>query len=277
MRWSVVVAIVVASSVAMADKRIDDLATGYAKESAACKRDEAGVAKVLEGAKLLPDEAGDTEKLDKGHAIVVAYCTELDTALELLKSATSYKAIEGKLDEADNKIRRARAASKKAVADLEPVLHRLIPKINAARVGPQTVTDHRTPVKFPSGRAVELPQLPGTWKLSGTAATDVAEYSDKAIAATVTAQPFHEATCAQERRRLSGTVTELEVTAAAKQAGVAWVASYKQVHLFHVTCAQATTGGVVATVEITPDDQPKLVEELARLGLRMVSAQLAPR
>ncbi len=273
----VLAGIIASSSIASADKKTDEIASGYEKEAAACKRGEAGIAKVLEGVKTLSDEATDTEKLDKGHAVVAAYCAELDGAIELLKGATKYKEIEGKLDEYDNKIRKLRAASKKALADLEPVIHRLIPKINAARVGPQTVTDHRTPVKFPSGRAVELPQLPGTWKLSGTVATDVAEYTDKAIVATITAQPFREATCDQERRRLSGTITEIEVPAAAKQLGVAWIASYRQGHLFHLTCAQASTGGVVAIVDLTPDDQQKLVEQLAKLAIRMIASQLAPR
>ena len=276
MRWMVLAAVVASSGVAAADKKTDEIASGYEKEAAACKRQESGLVSVLAGAKTLPDEQVDIEKLDKGHAIVAAYCAELDGALELLKGATTYKSIEGPLDERDNKIRRARAASKKVVAELEPVMHRLIPKFNAARVGPQQVVDRRTPAKFPSGHAVELPALPGQWKLSGTVATDVAEYADKAIAATVTAQPFKEATCEQERRRLDGEhATEREVSAAAKQLGVTWIAVYaKKPHLLEVTCAQGSTGGVVAIVDVTPEDQ-KLADELGKLALRMVGAQLA--
>jgi len=280
MRWSVVVALVASSSVARADKRLDDLAAGYEREAAACKRQESGLATVLDGARTLPDARPDVERLDRGHATVAGYCAELDGALALIKGAASYKAIEGPLDERDNKIRRARAAAKKTVAELEPVMHRLIPLINAARAGAPQVAERRTPAKFPSGRAVELPPLPGQWTLSGTAATDVAAYADKAIAATITAQPFKEATCDQERRRLADIdhVTELEVPAAAKQLGVTWMASYaKSAHLFALTCAQTSGGGAIAIVDVAPADQQKLADELQRLALRMIGTVLAAR
>lgn len=271
------VVVMVLASTAFADKRLDDLATGYDREAAACKRQESGFATVLAGARTLPDVQADVERLDKGHAVVAGYCGELDGALALIKGATSYKAVEHELDERDNKIRRARAASKKVVTELEPVMHRLIPLINAAHAGAPQVAEHRTPAKFPSGRAVELPALPGQWTLSGTASTDVATYADKAVAATITAQPFKVATCDQERRRLAGIdgVSELEVPAAAKQLGVAWMVSYsKSSQLVALTCAQVGTGGAVAIVETS---EPKLIDELHKLALRMIGTVLTPR
>ena len=259
------------AGVAVADKRMDEIAAGYEKEAVACRKSESGVAKVLEGARTLPDEAADTDKLDKGHAVVAGYCAELDAALELIKGATGYKAIERKLDEADNRIRRTRAASKKTIAELEPVMHRLIPKINFARSGPQQVTDRRTQAKFPSGRPVELPPLPGKWTLNGTPATDVAEYTDKSQTATVTAQPFKDGGCDAERRRIAGIdhVVELD----AKAANVTWIASYAKHEL---ACVQGPAGGVMGLVELSSDDA-KLLDELGKLALRMMQTQLAPR
>lgn len=258
------------SSVALADKRTDEIATGYEKESAACKRSESGVAKVLEGARGLADETADTEKLDKGHAVVVAYCAELDGALEVLKGAASYKSVERQLDERDNKIRGLRAQSKKVIADLEPVMHRLIPKINAARSGPQQVVDKRTAAKFPSGRSIELPPLGGQWKLSGTTATDVAEYADRA---TLTAQPFKESTCEAEKRRLAG----IDKVSLQTPEGVSWIATYGQKgHQYELACAQGTSGGVVGMVDLTGDDA-KLFEELGKLVLRMMQTQLGAK
>ena len=225
---------------------------------------------MLEGARGLADETADTEKLAAGHEVVVAYCGELDGALELLKGATSYKTVEGQLDQRDNKIRRLRAQSKKVIADLEPVMHRLIPKINAARSGPQQVIDKRTAAKFPSGRSVELPPLGGPWKLGGTTATDVAEYADRA---TVTAQPFKDSSCEAERRRLVG----IDKVSIQTPEGVSWIATYAQKgHQLELACAQGASGGVVGIVDLTGDDA-KLFDELGKLVLRMMQTQLGAR
>jgi hypothetical protein len=273
-------------TLAHADKRLDELRVGYEKETAGCKRSAEGVRKVAEGATELaksepsPELTADVEKLTAGSTIVKAYCDEIDGAIEAITKdpAATYRKLEHELDERDNRIRRGRAASKKVLAELEPISHRLIPRINAARIaGPPPSTDaKRTPVKFPSGHTVELPQLPGTWKVSGTTAIDLADYTEKGVVAFVSTRAFAKATCEQQRRIAAGDATpsELEVSTDDKKRGVAWAIGFtRSDHAVKVACATKGDGGFMATADVAPA-QSKLADELARLMFRMLAVQL---
>ena len=105
--------------------------------------------------------ADDVAKLTAGRTVIEGYCTEVAGVLDVIAQnpSATYRSLEHDLDARDNKIRRARAASKAALAGLEPVIHELIPRINA-RVSSPPPPDKRVPKKFPSGHTVELPALP---------------------------------------------------------------------------------------------------------------------
>lgn len=292
MRTLVCVATLLAGAgVARADKQLDDLRTGYTKEAAGCKVSSDGVRKVADGAAELakaataPDDraalASDLDKLEKGAAVVQGYCAELAGAIDAIASApagTTYKKLERALDERDNRIRKARAASKKTLAELEPISHRLIPRINAARVaGNPPPAAPKTPAKFPSGHVVELPAgLPGQWKISGTAATDTADYADKTAAAFVTVRAFAKATCDQQKQALAGDKpTDLELPGARDRAELAWVVGFTRgAHVLQVACVSRGDGGFVGTLDATPiAEGGKLAGELQALMLRMLAAQ----
>lgn len=138
-----VIATVIGSvGVARADARIAQLVKGYESEQTSCRIHEAGMARMLDGASLLleqaPEEglAADVTSLHAAHETVASYCTALAAAIDFLKAdpTASYKALEKPIGEHDNHIRTLRASSKKALADTEPLIQKWIPKINAARI-----------------------------------------------------------------------------------------------------------------------------------------------
>jgi len=262
---------------AAADAKIAALITGYEKEAGSCKIHLDGVTKVKTGAESLPDAAADVETLTKGQAAVQAYCEELSNTLELLRADpnATYKSLERQLDDHDNKIRKLRQSSKVALDELAPVIQRLIPKINA-RVAAEPPVEKHAPGKFPSGRSVELPSLPGTWKVSGTAATDIVEYTEGKVDATVTVRPFSAATCDQQRKSLAGKADHLDdvaATDAAKQLKLAWYVSYTQkARVYQVACvAGKKDGGWLATIDAPIDAKLPLGTVMAR----MLTSQMA--
>ncbi len=270
-------------ALAHADKKLDELRVGYEKEVAGCKRSAEGVRKVAEGAQELakaepsPALTADVDKLVAGATVVKAYCDEIDGAIDAIGKdpAATYRKLEHDLDDRDNRIRRGRAASKKTLAELEPISHRLIPRINAARVaGPAPSGDKRTPAKFPSGRAVELPQLPGTWKVSGTSSVDTADYTDKGVVAFVTTHTFAKANCEQQRKTVAHDATELELVPADMKRGLVWaVSTTRNDHVVEIACGGRGDGGGLATFDVQKGDA-KLTSELHGLMLRMLDAQL---
>lgn len=261
---------------AAADSRITSLVTGYDKEAAACRIHADGVAKVLAGAQTLDDAKDDVAVLDQAHADVQAYCDEVNATLELLRAdpKATYKSLEKQLDEHDNKIRKLRQSSKKTLDALQPVIQRLIPRINA-RVGAAATSEKRVPGKFPSGRTVELPSLPGTWKVSGTAATDIVEYTEKPIVATVEVRPFSAATCDQQRKAILAKVEHVdaaEQTDATKQLKLKWNLAYtKAGRVTQVACIDGKTGGWLATIDAPEGAKLPLGTVMAR----MLAAQIA--
>jgi len=275
MRWMVIFAMVVLSARAYADPRIGQLITGYEKEAAACKIHADGIAKVLDGAKDLPDASADVDALAKTAAVNQDYCSALAAVLELLRADpnASYKSLEKQLDDYDNKIRKLRKASKQALDDAQPVISKLIPKINAHRIAATSNADKR---KFPSGRAIDLPALPGTWKLSGTTATDVAAYAENAMSATVTTQPFGDGTCADQRKALAAKADRLDDVApsdALKPLKPVWYVAYMQKgRVQQVACVTGKTGGWLATIDAPEGAKLPLGTVMAR----MLAVQIAP-
>jgi hypothetical protein len=277
-----VVASVVASGVAHADGRIAFLITGYEKEARACQIQLDGVTKVaVRGQALYDDTKDDALKPDldalaTGKTAVDAYCGEVKAILDVLQAdpKATYKSLEKDLDERDNKIRKLRAASKKTIEGLQPVMQRLIPKINA-RVGAAQPAEARTPGTFPSGRKVELPAVPGTWKVSGSVATDILEYSDKTTRASVTVYPFSSATCDQQRKALAAKADRLDEADAselAKTVKVAWYVAYtKNGRVTQAACAAGKAGGWMALVEAPVGATLPLGTVMAR----MLAAQIA--
>jgi hypothetical protein len=286
--------------VAHADKKLAELATGYQRESETCAIQAGGIAKVADGAQQLaaatPDDAALADavaKLAAGRTVVDDYCAQLTGVLAVLSAdpTATYRSLERELDERDNKIRAARNASKKAIDGLQPVIHELIPRINAARVGPADI-EKRTPTKFPSGHAIELPRLPGTWRLSGSATSDTADYTDKTLSASVWTHTFSAATCDQQRHMLpidakesADRPAERALADDAKGLGVAWSVSYiKRIapaRVVLVTCLPAKTGdgGVLATAELQPVEPAPpaaFVDTMAELMTRMLAVAAAP-
>jgi hypothetical protein len=266
---------------ASADSRITQLIAGYEKEATGCQTHADGVAKVQAGGKTLlaagPDEAvaADVEKLDAGHAAVQAYCDELKATLDMLRADpnASYKSLEKQIDDHDNKIRKLRQSSKKTLDELAPVIQRMIPKMTARRT--PAATDKNVPGKFPSGRTVELPSLPGTWKVSGSAATDTVEYTDKTMTASVSVRPFSSATCDQQRKAIASKSDHLDdvaATDATKSLKLAWNVSYVQKgRVVQIACVAGKSGGWLATIDAPIDAKIPLGTVMAR----MLAAQIA--
>src|SRR5262249_2606496 len=106
-----------------ADAKTQQLAAGYERETRSCKIQGGGVAKVLEGAKALLEDAhddaleADVAKLTSARDAAQAYCGELAATIELLRADpdATYKSLQSQISEHDNKIRALRKASKDAV------------------------------------------------------------------------------------------------------------------------------------------------------------------
>jgi hypothetical protein len=246
------IVLVLLTAPAWADGKLKELETGYDKEVTSCATHASGVAKVLAGAKELvaaaPDDAlaADVDKLDKGHAAVQAYCDEVAATLVLLRAdpKATYKSLERQLDEKDNKIRKLRAASKKALDELSPVISRTIPKINGRVSAP---AEKKLPAKFPSGRAIELPKLAGTWALSGGKTSDVAEYTEGKATTTITVRVFTAATCEQQQKGFAD--KPYAAVGQIGQGAAAWYRYKMGGRAVLVKCTDAKDGGLLQTIE----------------------------
>ncbi|MDB4959583.1 MAG: hypothetical protein JWO36_7152 [Myxococcales bacterium] len=278
----VVVVVIGLASRASADSRLKNLLTGYEKEAASCQIHADGVAKVRDGTQKLFDETkdpsleGDRVELAVGHGEVQTYCDAVTSAVQFLQSSdgASYKSLEKELDERDNKIRKLRKSSKQTLDKLQPVIQRMIPKINA-RVGSAVPVEKKLPGTFPSGRKVDLPALPGTWKVSGSSATDTVEYTEQKLVATVSVRPFSAATCDQQRKSLTARADHLddvEQTDSTKKLKIVWNVAYtKNARVVQVACVEGKAGGWLATIDAPIDAKLPLGTVMAR----MLAAQIA--
>ena len=282
---------------AHADKKLQGYKSDFTKEVGGCQVQTRGISRVLTGAtELLKTVAADgraelerdVDELTSGLAQVKEYCDEVAGAIAFLdaNAGATYRSVERELDARYSKIVKLRAASKKTIEDLQPTTRRLIPLI--ARGAQQPATEpRRAPARFPSGRSVELPSLPGTWRISGSSTSDIAEYSEAPakrppISASATTRLLAGGTCDQQHKALlarsdAEQLVDLDLPGA-KQLGVAWGARYTRreqttAHLVSVLCVPGKSGGLLATADVVPADQGALADELAKLMLRMIAAQ----
>ena len=298
-RWvqlasGIAVAIALAGSAA-ADKKLVGFRPDFVREAAGCQVQQNGLAKVLAGATELAQGAEaaeraelerDVEQLTKGLALVRQHCDEVTGVIAFIDANASapYRAVERELDARYNKIVKLRAETKKALEELQPTTRKLIPKFSR-RPPPDAPPPKRVPGKFPSGRTVELPSLPGTWRLSGSTTTDSADYREAppkgpVITASATTRAFTGTTCDQQRKALLVRADAEQLVAldvpGAKPLGVAWGARYTRreattAHLVGVLCvpgpaaagSASAAGGLLATVDVVPAD-PRRARRRAR-------------
>ena len=240
-----------------ADSKTKELTQGYEKELTACQARADGATKVTTGTQALVDAGqkqyeADLAALRVGLAQVQAYCAELTATLEILKADpnASYRSLERKLDEQDNKIRKLRQSSKKVLDDLAPVISRMILQINA-RVGTPAPAAKKLHIKFPSGRAIDAPVFAGTYSVSGSDTTDIIDYAEAKASATIAAKLVAKTTCEEQRKAVAPTdATEIAATDATKSLGLAWYIAYtKPSRRLRAACRVTPTGAVVVTLD----------------------------
>lgn len=241
---------------AAADSKTRELARGYEKELAACERRLHGVERITAGAQALVDDGqrqyeADLAALRAGLGELQAYEAELKATLQILSAdpGASYRSLERKLDEQDNKIRKLRQSTKKALEDLAPVTSRLIPVINARSATPAPVVK-RVHIQFASGRAIDAPLLTGTYRTLGTDATDTVEYAEGKDSARVTTKLIAGTTCEQQRQAIAADASDVPATGAAQALGLAWYVGYtKGGRRLRAACRATKAGAVVATLD----------------------------
>lgn len=285
---------------ALADQKLVSFKPDFVREVKGCEVQVSGLEKVLAGATELartaepaerPGFERDVEQVTRGLGVVKGYCDEVAGMIAFIDANASapYRQVAPELDARYRKIVKLRAESKQATEELQPTTRRLIP-LMARRPQPAAAPPRRTPAKFPSGRAVELPALgnfAGAWRLSGSGATDTADYSEAppkgpAIAARATTRASSGGTCDDQRQALlvRGDAEQLASYEApgAKEQGVAWGVRYLRreqaaAHLVTVLCATGKAGHVLATADVVPADRAALADELAQLLVRMLAAR----
>lgn len=250
-------ALCIAAVPVAADSKTKELARDYEKELAACQARADGATRVTVGTQALV-EAGQTQyaadlaTLRAGLAQLQAYCAELIATLDLLGAdpRASYRSLERKIDEHDNRIRKFRQSSKKVLDDIAPIFARMIPQINA-RSDASAPAAKKVHVKFPSGRAIDAPALAGTYRVSGSEAVDVVEYQEANASVTVSAKLVAATTCEQQRRALAAKYArDVSATDATKALGLAWYIAYtKDARWFHVACRAAGSSALVAMLD----------------------------
>lgn len=250
-------ALCVAAVPVAADTKTKELARDYERELTGCQARADGAARVTNGTQALVDagqaqHAADLATLRGGLAQLQAYCAELIATLGLLTADpnASYRSIERKLDDHDNKIRKFRQGSKKVLDDLAPVISRMIPQINA-RNDASAPPEKRVRVRFPSGRAIGAPVLAGTYRASGGDAVDVIEYAEAKLSVMITAKLVAATTCEQQRRALTAKdASDVSPTDATRSLGLAWYVAYtRDPRWFHVACRDTKGGAMVATLD----------------------------
>jgi len=274
---SVILALCAVAAPAAADSKTKELAQGYEKEVTACRTRADGVTRVTNGTQELVDSGqkdyeADLATLRAGLAEVQAYCAELTATLEILNADpnASYRSLERKIDEQDNKIRKLRQSTKKVLEDLAPVISRMIPQINS-RVGTAAPTPKRVHIKFPSGRMLDAPVFAGTYAMSGSEATDTIEYAEPKASASITTKLVANATCEQQRQTVTAKdATDIAATEVTKPLALAWYIAYaKPTRRLRVACRATKAGTIIATLDepasanAWPELEPVLIAMIA--------------
>jgi hypothetical protein len=121
---------------ASADSKVAGLVKFYKKEAMVCAKYSAGLQTAVDRAKPFVDEdkdiAADVALIHDAHVVVLDYCDSIDAMLQLLTvdPKATYKQLAKEIDEHDAIVRSGRKASLQAIDDTNPVIQRLIPKIN---------------------------------------------------------------------------------------------------------------------------------------------------
>lgn len=278
------------ASTASADKKIQQMTPGFQREAQTCTTQISGLVKVQTGSATLAPSLGSEDKaaLDKdlevlaaGLASVKGYCAEVTGLVDFLVTNASapYRSVEKELDTRDNTVRRLRKESKKTIEALQPITRRWIGKIAQAQTQRPDTVAKTTPGKFPSGRTVELPPMPGQWKLSGEKQNDSAEYIDKAWTASVFVRAFSAATCDQQQRALPTDAKPATgaLPGAAEGLDTAWAMTARTAKSYTETiCIRGKAGGWLGIFEVKPG-WTEGAAPLRALLVRMVIAQAPPK
>lgn len=252
----VLVALWLAVAPAAADSKTKELAKGYEKELAACEMRLRGVERVTAGTQALVDDGqrqyeDELAALRAGLGELQAYDTELTATLQLLNAdpGASYRSLERKLDEQDNKIRKLRQSTKKVLEDLAPVTSRMIPVINA-RSGTPAPAVKRVRIQFASGRSIDAPLLTGEYRTMGNDVIDSVEYAEGKESGTITTKLIANATCEQQRKAVAADATDAAAGAATQALGLAWYVGYsKGGRRLRAGCRATRAGAVLAVLD----------------------------
>lgn len=121
---------------AAADRQIDQHIKFFEKETRVCGKNLRGMSVVIERGRGVassdPEIASDLAELTKAHGAVKSHCDEVASMLAFLLGASSetFRSIQKEFDERDNRIRAERTTSKQALADAQPVIQRVVPRMN---------------------------------------------------------------------------------------------------------------------------------------------------
>ncbi len=256
--------------------------------------------------------ATDLAELAKAQETVQGHCDELESTLELLEAdpGATFKALSKQIDEHDKRIRSSRAASRQAIADAEPLISRSVLRINkltaeadaaahlstreqkaaaaktsAPEPDPPAATKVATaatvpvakppetkPLKFPSGRTVELPPPAEAWTLSGATDVDIADYAFAGAKATLLVRRHAGSlTCEHIRASVSligGRSPAQKVDAGADLVAVkpAWTAAWTEgSSQVRVVCVQGKGAVVVGRTDVSMAANAPFGTALARM------------
>jgi hypothetical protein len=282
-----------ATATAHADKKIQGMTPGFAKELSACQIEVRGLARMVTGATNLVATLQGTERteieadltaLTAANTTMTTYCTEVEGMVKFLEAnaAVAYKSVEKEIDTRDNTVRKLRKEAKKTTADIAPITRKLIPRIKRTPAPDPTAAPKLEATAFPSKRKVVLPKLgDGAWAVSGSATSDTATYKDKVGTASVTTRPFDKVSCDQQRRafadRSETPAADLEVPDDAKAIGVAWssrLVTKKPARSLLAMCVERGIGGVMVIADVVPAERKTLDGELTKLMVAMLAVHV---
>ncbi|MGE5180771.1 MAG: hypothetical protein ACM31C_01855 [Acidobacteriota bacterium] len=275
---AIVVGLALAAT-AHADSRTQSLVPGFEKEARNCRIHADGVGKVLDGAKaLLAGEhddalAADAQKLHEAHDTIQKWCDELAATLDLLHAdpAATYKSLERQLGEHDNKIRALRQASMKAVDDVQPIIQRLVPRINQHSIEQDTANAPGSPPKppeppkqMPPPPAAPTPPPPQTTAEISLGVRAFTGGTCEQQAEMYTANAEHESWEKQSPRAGA----KREPWSLGWLPGARWKVSYVLGdRFFQIECVPSKRGGYLVTLDEADQQRPTrdLLEVTARM------------
>jgi hypothetical protein len=166
----VLLAAVTTTTTSHADKKIQGMTPGFAKELSACQIEVRGLARMVTGATSLVATLQGTERdeietdlaaLTAASTTMTSYCTGVEEMVTFLKAnaAVAYKSVEKEIDTRDNSVRKLRKDAKKQTADVAPITRKLIPRLKRTPPPDAPAASKADATEFPSKRKVVLPKL----------------------------------------------------------------------------------------------------------------------